>query len=137
MHELLITNQTDDSIPYMTLDDSDNNNALFLTSSYQGSQAPNFTIMISSTVPQELSYSACAAQKLIQIHPVNYTTTTRGPSNATRQQAFVSGLSPATKYTAYFVQPRSNNFPSAYSPPILFSTKSGTYVLQTGETYTI
>ncbi|GAB5590564.1 Centractin [Umbelopsis nana] len=127
MHQLLLTDQSDDSIPYMTLDDTDNNNALFLTSSYQGSQAPNFTVMISSAVTQELSFSACAAQKLIQNHPVNYTTTTRGPFTANRQQAFVSGLSPATKYFAYFVQPRPNNLPSAYGPPISFNTKSDCY----------
>jgi hypothetical protein len=125
MHQLLLTDQSDDSVPYMTLDDTDNNNALFLTSSYQGSQAPNFTVMISSAVPQELSFSACAAQKLIQNHPVNYTATTRGPFTANRQQAFVSGLSPATKYFAYFIQPRPNNLPSAYGPPISFNTKSG------------
>lgn len=127
MHELLIPNSVDDSIAYVTLDDSDNNNALFLTSSYQGSQAPNFTVLITNNVPQELSYSICAAQKFVQSHPVNYTLTTRGPFNATRQQAYVSGLSPATKYTAYLIQPRSNNLPSAYGPPISFSTKSGIY----------
>jgi Stretch-activated Ca2+-permeable channel component len=128
MHELLIPS-LDDSIAYMTLDDSDNNNALFLTSSYQGSQAPNFTVLITTNVPQELAYSICAAQKFVQAHPVNYTMTTRGPFNGTRQQAYVSGLSPATKYTAYLIQPRSNNLPIAYGPPISFSTKSGNYKL--------
>ena len=45
MHVLLVSNTVwTDSIPYMTLDDTDNNNALFLTSSFQGSQAPNFTV---------------------------------------------------------------------------------------------
>lgn len=123
LHELLIPTM-DDSIAYMTLDDSDNNNALFLTSSYQGSQAPNFTVLITTSLPQELGYSMCAAQKFVQAHPVNYTMTTRGPFNATRQQAYVSGLSPATKYTAYLLQPRSNNLPAAYGPPISFNTKS-------------
>ncbi|KAI8578090.1 hypothetical protein K450DRAFT_248974 [Umbelopsis ramanniana AG] len=123
MHELLIPS-SDDSIAYMTLDDSDNNNALFLTSSYQGSQAPNFTVLITTNPPQELAYSICAAQKFVQSHPVNYTMTARGPFNATRQQAYVSGLSPATRYTAYLMQPRSNNLPAAYGPPISFSTKS-------------
>ncbi|KAM3584681.1 Centractin [Umbelopsis sp. WA50703] len=126
MHQLLVPNGVDDSIPYMTLDDTDNNNALFLSSSYQGSQAPNFTVMITSEIPSELSYSECAAQKLIQSHPVNYTATTRGPFNATRQQAYVSGLSPATKYTAFYIQPRANNLPSAYGAPISVITKSET-----------
>lgn len=107
MHPLFVNDEKDDNtnIPYMTLDDTDRNNALFLSSPVQNN-SQNSTLLVTSAMPVELSYSLCAAkQRTLSHYNVNTTTTHRGSTDNIRQQFMVSNLTQDTYYTAYMLQP--------------------------------
>lgn len=123
MHPLFMNPQTDDSlnIPYLTLDDTDRNSALFLSSTYQGT-TPNSSILISASLPNELSYSYCAAKHYqLTSYSTNTTTTNRGPSGLSRQQFMVSNLTQDTEYTAFMTQPVGSL--TGITTPVSLSTK--------------
>ncbi|KAI8070648.1 stretch-activated Ca2+-permeable channel component-domain-containing protein [Gilbertella persicaria] len=99
MHVVYTNNQ-----PYLLLDDTDRNNALFLSSPFSGT-APNTSLLIASHLPTELSYSLCAIRlNTVPNYAVNTTITTRGYTNTTKQQFMVSNLVQDTTYTAYMAQ---------------------------------
>ncbi|KAI8353310.1 stretch-activated Ca2+-permeable channel component-domain-containing protein [Choanephora cucurbitarum] len=110
------------SIPYLILDDTDRNNALFLSSPFSGS-APNASILIASNLPSDLTYSLCAAKlNAATNYSVNTTTTMRGSTNSSKFQFMVSNLSQDTIYTAYMTQ--TVNGITGMTTPIRMSTKS-------------
>ncbi|KAI9485433.1 MAG: stretch-activated Ca2+-permeable channel component-domain-containing protein [Benjaminiella poitrasii] len=123
MHLLYVNDQEIDNsydAPYVTLDDTDRNHALFLSNPFQGTQ-PNSTILMAVKLPKELSHSMCAANlhKMVS-YQVNTTITYRGPTNATRQQFLVSNLIQDTDYTAYMLQTRGSVV--GMTTPIYLST---------------
>ncbi|KAF7727501.1 stretch-activated cation channel mid1 [Apophysomyces ossiformis] len=124
MHPLFIPRGKDDkNTPWMTLDDTDSTNALFLTNPYTLSQAPNISVLLTSGVPKELSYSLCAAKPhQVPGYRTNITSTSRGPSEAQRQQVMVSNLNKDTSYTAYFLQQDGSRL--GVGPPIPVQTKN-------------
>jgi calcium channel MID1 len=123
MHPVFMNDQKlDNTIPYLILDDTDRNNALFLSSPY-GTTAPNSSLIIASGLPVELSYSMCAAKlKQLTNYNVNTTITQRGPNNLSRQQFMVSNLTQNTLYTAYMTLPYKNGI-VGITTPIFLSTK--------------
>ncbi|KAI8641668.1 stretch-activated Ca2+-permeable channel component-domain-containing protein [Parasitella parasitica] len=123
MHPIFINNEKKDNanIPYVILDDTDRNNALFLSSPIQSS-LQNLTLLVTSGMPVELSHSLCAAkQRTLPLYNVNTTTTHRGPTNGIRQQFMVSNLTQDTSYTAYMLQPVRSV--TGMTTPINFGTK--------------
>ncbi|CAO3702780.1 unnamed protein product [Rhizopus stolonifer] len=118
-----IYNSTESTSPSITLDDTDANNALFLSNPLSGN-LPNNTLLFTSGQPAELSWSICAA-KLYAVSgiSVNQTMTTRGPTNDTRYQLFASGLTETSSYRAYLLQ-TSNGF-TGMTEPIALNTKTG------------
>ncbi|KAI8350139.1 stretch-activated Ca2+-permeable channel component-domain-containing protein [Blakeslea trispora] len=116
-------NRLDNStIPYFILDDTDRNNALFLSSPFTGS-APNASILITTDFPTKLSYSLCAAKlNAATNYSVNTTATTRGSTNMSKLQFMVSNLSQDTIYNAYMTQ--TMNGVTGMTTPIRMSTKS-------------
>lgn len=125
MHPVFMNFQADDNlnIPYLTLDDTDRTSALFLSSTFQSSNAPNSSILISSGLPNELSFSYCAAKRYqLTGYSTNTSTTQRGPSGLPRQQFLVSNLAQDTEYTAYMVQPTGGNL-IGITAPVALTTK--------------
>ncbi|CEP08210.1 hypothetical protein [Parasitella parasitica] len=123
MHPIFINNEKKDdaNIPYLILDDTDRNNALFLSSPIRNS-SQNSTLLVTSGVPVELSHSLCAAkQRALPLYNVNTTTTHRGSTNNIRQQFMVSNLTQDTYYTAYMLQ--SVGSVTGITTPINFGTK--------------
>lgn len=121
MHPIFINEKRDSKEPFMILDDTDRNNALFLSNPFEDT-TPNSTILITSNLPSELSHSLCAA-KLYNLpnYSVNTSITTRGPLNTPRHQFMVSNLTQDTVYYAYMIQ---NVGPATgLTAPIRFSTK--------------
>ncbi|ORY93463.1 stretch-activated Ca2+-permeable channel component-domain-containing protein [Syncephalastrum racemosum] len=113
MHPLLDT--ADNNIPYLMLDDTDSTHALFLTPSQQS----NASLLLASKVPDELSFSLCAAmQYRIPNYAVNTTQTSRSFGH---QQFYVSNLTEGNTYTAYYVQ--TVNGVSSVSKPVIAQTK--------------
>ncbi|KAG1464211.1 hypothetical protein G6F46_005422 [Rhizopus delemar] len=120
----LVYNDTNSTVPSMTLDDTDGDSALFLSNPL-GGYLPNSTLIITSNQPAELSWSLCAA-KIYNISGINInqTMTTRGPTpDTTRNQFFISGLSEATSYRAYLLE--TSNGITGMTAPITFKTKAG------------
>jgi calcium channel MID1 len=114
---------TTDTAPSISLDDTDRNNALFLSNIYRGT-APNSTIVITAGMPTELAYSSCAALlHKVPNYSVNTTLTTRGPTNDTRQQFMVANLTQDTTYKAYMMQ--SSGSSTGMTLPITVYTKTG------------
>ncbi|KAI7855879.1 stretch-activated Ca2+-permeable channel component-domain-containing protein [Circinella umbellata] len=102
-----------EDIPYITLDDTDQTHALFSINQSLTQQHNNASVLIASNVPKQLLYSRCAANKYrLADYATNFTETIRG------QQAMISNLTEATRYTAYYIE--SIN---AISPPIQINTK--------------
>ncbi|KAI9245324.1 stretch-activated Ca2+-permeable channel component-domain-containing protein [Sporodiniella umbellata] len=119
----LMYNSTDSTVPSVTLDDTDANNALFLTNSLNGN-LPNNTLIITSDQPDELSRSICAAKmNTVSNINLNQTMTTRGPTNDTRYQLFVSGLAEASSYKAYLLHTTEGI--TGMTEPFTFYTKAG------------
>lgn len=125
MHPIWINQAQDSSSPYFTLEDTDKTNALFTSSPFaNGSQAPNSTIIMTTNLPNELSFSLCAAKSYsIPNYSVNTTLTSRGLlyNNVTRQQFMVSNLTTSTSYAAYMVQ--TVNGVQGLTTPIRLNTK--------------
>ncbi|ORE08894.1 hypothetical protein BCV72DRAFT_78993 [Rhizopus microsporus var. microsporus] len=117
-----VYNNSDPTAPYITLDDTDRNSALFLSNALD-EPFPNSTILITSGQPTGLSWSLCAA-KLHSVPQlsINRTITTRGPTNATRYQFLISNLTDNASYQAYLLQ--ENNGVAGISMPIPIKTKA-------------
>lgn len=121
MHPIFINEERDMSIPYLIMDDTDRTNALFISNPFTGTP-PNSTILMTTNLPNELSYSLCAA-KLYDLpnYSVNTSITTRGPLNITRHQFMVSNLTQDTLYSAYLVQNVGST--PGLTTPVYLSTK--------------
>ncbi|OAD70369.1 hypothetical protein PHYBLDRAFT_148909 [Phycomyces blakesleeanus NRRL 1555(-)] len=121
MHPPLLTGSLGE--PAMVLDDTDTTHALFLTSPYESSTAPNVSLLLAGHVPTELMYSLCAIKPYqITNFSLNTTLTSRGPSVAARQQLYVSGLTGDAVYIAYLLE--TQNGQMTFGPPIEIQTKS-------------
>ncbi|KAI8982540.1 stretch-activated Ca2+-permeable channel component-domain-containing protein [Pilobolus umbonatus] len=95
--------EAEEGSPYILLDDTDNQHALFLSNSFDGTPS-NATLLISQNTPIELSHSLCAARRNeVPAYTVHSTLTTRGPGGKTRHQFYVSGLTERTQYQAYML----------------------------------
>ncbi|KAI8388695.1 stretch-activated Ca2+-permeable channel component-domain-containing protein [Radiomyces spectabilis] len=123
MHPLFLSNDPDQAdVPSITLEDTDQTHALFLTNPYT-SQTPNVSILVASHVPPELSYSLCAVRSYqLPQYSTNITTTHRGPSGAPRQQIMVSNLTENESYTAYLLH--TTNQLTGLTPPVNVQMKS-------------
>lgn len=121
MHPIFINVERNMSVPFLIMDDTDRTNALFTSNPFTGSP-PNSTLLVTTNLPTELSYSLCAA-KLYDLpnYTVNTSITTRGPWNITRHQFMVSNLTQDTVYSAYLVQ--SVGSVLGITTPVSLSTK--------------
>ncbi|KAI8880381.1 hypothetical protein K501DRAFT_255101 [Backusella circina FSU 941] len=122
LHTLYHNDDITDTSPSLSLDDTDRNNALFLSNIYK-TTPPNSTIIMTASIPTELSYSSCAALLYkMPNYSVNTTLTTRGPTNDTRQQFMVANLTQDTTYKAYMMQ--SSGSSNGMTLPITVYTKT-------------
>lgn len=118
MHPLL---QSQNNIPFMTLDDTDQTHALFLLLNNNNNKQAS--VLIASDIPRELSASSCAVNNhRLSNYSVNITQTTRGGGS---MQALVSNLTENTAYTAYYAQPVGSV--TGLSEAIYIRTKSGAF----------
>jgi calcium channel MID1 len=122
MHPIYINSDYDNSSPYLILEDTDRTNALFTSNPYTSNAQPNSTILMTASLPNELSFSLCAAKSyIVPNYTVNTTVTYRGSTNTTRQQFMVSNLTQNASYAAYMVQTTNNV--QGLTTPIRLSTK--------------
>ncbi|KAI8092956.1 stretch-activated Ca2+-permeable channel component-domain-containing protein [Halteromyces radiatus] len=109
----------------LTLDDTDNTHALFLSPPYSTQQQPkpNFTALVTQNMPKELEYSYCAAKSYqVSGYSINVTETQRGHPGQqngiplTQQQIMISNLTLGQNYTVYMVEQQQLPISSPTTP---------------------
>lgn len=117
MHPLFSQNDS------MTLEDTDNTHALFLTKPIIMPQHNNITTLITLNVPKELKYSYCAIKSYQIPSPVNVTNRSL-PDNYIQQYIMVSNLTQSQSYTAYMIETMPGGI-TGISVPLLLRMKNG------------
>ncbi|KAI9304269.1 stretch-activated Ca2+-permeable channel component-domain-containing protein [Cunninghamella echinulata] len=116
MHPLFSQNDS------MTLEDTDNTHALFLTKPIIMPQHNNITTLITLNVPKELKYSYCAIKSYQISSPVNVTNRPL-PDNYIQQYIMVSNLTQSQSYTAYMIETMPGGV-TGISVPLLLRMKN-------------